>query len=244
MRSGSQALALGTLGLTAPERFLTLCSVVDEGSPRPRTVRIVVAKSGQDEAIWQHHLPAGAWFYGDGTVPWVGSSMCGVLRFRFGSQGVLRTLFADMRGGEYQIPPCESVIVDVARYTPSTDAAALAAAGFPAGSQLDVIGEITDGTSEDFTPMQFTAPSSWGAGGADASARIFAPPGAYAFELYPDSPLAPNNTFEVSPPGARRDFANGLNQPASSPLPVVSAAVTVQARGAAPQPCKLVFFVR
>lgn len=247
-RAGSASLALGELGALAPLQFLPVCSVQDEGRPRPRTVRIRIAKQGEEESNINHHLPGGVYWRSDSSAAWVGSSvtaMCGLVRFVYGSQGMLRTLLCDLQGGEYQIPPCEYLTVTAARYTPSTDAAALAAIGFPAGSVLECAGEIADGCAEDFTPMMYTAPSSWpGGAGTDALARVHAPPGAYAFELYPDTALAAQNTFEVSPPGARRDFANGVWTPPTTPLPLLSSSVAVQARGSSPQRCKLVFFVR
>jgi hypothetical protein len=244
-RSGRAELARGALGALAPVKWQPLCNIfADNGKPVARTVRVSVARSENDsDALANTRLPAGVWWKRGASVAWVGggTSQCnGALRFRFGSQGAARVLVCDLASGDYQVPSCEHLYVEATRYTPGSDAAAIAALGLDV--ETEVQAEISDGTSPDFSPMLVTAPSSW-TGGADASAVVAVAPGAYAFDLYADSVLGADNVFEVSPPGARRDFANSVLQP-NGPLPVVSNLVTVQARGAAPVSARLVFFVR
>lgn len=244
-RAGRATLARGALSTLAPTSWRPLCNIfADNGNPVARTVRVQVARAASNsEAVSNFRLPAGVWWTHGSTVPWIGSSVSqcnGALRFKYGSQGVSRVLLCDLASGDYQVPSCEHLYVEAVRYTPGSDAAAIAALGLDVDSEVQA--EISDGTAPDFSPMLCTAPSSWGAG-ADASAVVAVAPGAYAFDLYPDAPTGAANTFEVSPPGARRDFAGGVIQP-SGPLPVVSNSITVQARGAAAVSARLVYFVR
>lgn len=240
-RSGDVALARGDLLALKPPGWKSLCNVYSpDGQAVARTVRVHVS-----DGLANLRLPAGVWWTSGSSVAWVGggTAACnGALRFRYGSQGVARTLVCDLASGEYQVPSCEHLYVDACRYTPGSDASAIAALGL--GVDLLTAAEISDGTSADYTPMMVTAPSSWpGGAGTDSSAVVAVPPGAYAFDLFSDTVTGAANTFELSPPGARRDFAGGIMQP-SGPLPVQSNTITVQARGAAPVAARLVFFVR
>jgi hypothetical protein len=240
-RAGRASLPRGSLTTLQPAGFKPICNVyADAGQAVARTVRVQVS-----DGLTNLRLPAGVWWTYGTSVPWVGGGAVacnGALRFRYGSQGVQRTLLCDLASGEYQLPSCEHVYVDAVRYTPGTDAAAIAALGLDA--DLLVQAEISDSSAADYTPMILSAPSSWpGGAGVDSSAVVAVPPGAYSFDLYPDASTGGANTFELSPPGARRDFANGIIQP-SGPLPVVGNTITVQARGAAPVLARLVYFVR
>lgn len=241
-RSGTATLDVGTIGARAPVRWMPLCSAVSEQA-RPRVVRVRVERASSDDPLWSYGLPAGVWWTPreGATQAWIGDDLslgeCGVLRFAFGTQGMQRRIMCDLRSGDYQLPPCEFLTVEAARYTPGPDVS-------PTSAAVEVAGEISDGATTDYTPMQYTAPSSWPAPALESegdSAVIAAPPGAYALELYPDAPGNPG-VLELWPPGARRDFTQWV--PASSPLPLVSDVVTVRASGGAPQPCRLVFWVR
>ena len=242
-RGSSTTLERGDLGALAPSTWKGLVNVHDE-QPAPRTVRVRVSRSqGHSEDLDNFRLPAGVWWKVGGSVAWVGSSssQCnGALRFRFGSSSASRVVIADLASGDYQVPSCEHLYVDVVRYTPGNNASAIAALGLDVPSEVQA--EISDGVGADFSPLLCTAPSSW-TGTTDASALIAVAPGAYAFDLYADSVLSADNVFELSPPGARRDFAAGVLQP-NGPLPVLSNTITVQARGAAPVAARLVYFVR
>jgi hypothetical protein len=243
-RRGSQTtLERGDLSALEPAKWKTLVNVRDT-DPRPRTVRVAVAASrGESDALPNIRLPAGVWWRRGSSVRWVGSSVSqcnGALRFRFGSSAAARVLIADLASGDYQVPSCEHLHVDVVRYTPGSDAAAIAALGLDVPTEVQA--EISDGVAPDFSPLLCTAPSSW-TGTTDASALLAVAPGAYAFELFADSPIGTGNVFEVSPPGALRDFSTPAYQP-SGPLPVVSNLITVQARGAAPLSARIVYWVR
>lgn len=245
-RSGRALLPRGALLSLAPVTWKPICNVFNEGAPVARTVRVSVARdASKSDDLGNIRFSAGVWWKLGASVPWVGggTSQCnGVLRFEFGSQGASRTLLCDLAPGDYQIPSCEHLYVEAARYTPGSDASAIAALGLDLDTEVQA--EISDGTSPDFSPMVVSAPSSWpGGAGVDSSALVAVAPGAYALELYADAPTGADNAFELSPPGALRNFATGQLQP-NGPLPVLSNVVTVQARGAAPVPARLVYFVR
>lgn len=242
-RGNRLTLERGDLSTLFPVKWRPLCNVSD-AAPISRTVRVRVSRSaGESDDLPNIRLPAGLWWRLGASVPWVGSSssQCnGALRFRFGSSEAARVLITDLASGDYQVPSCEQLYIDVCRYTPGSDAAAIAALGFDVPTEVQA--EISDGNSADFSPMLCTAPSSW-TGTTDASAVLAVPPGAYAFELFSDSPIGSGNVFELSPPGALRNFDDGVYQP-SGPLPVLSNLINVQARGAAPLASRLVFWVR
>jgi hypothetical protein len=245
-RTGTSALPLGELGAVKPALWQSVCNN-DDTTPRPRTVRIHVARTEWTDQLIHERLPAGVWWeYGD-SARWIGvgdDAQCGALRFRYGSSGVQRMVICDLAAGEYVVPACEYLSVEATRYTPSANLARLQELGYT--SEIEVSGEIVDGAVADYTPLVFTAVSSWPQGESaepDYASVCACPPGAYSFELFADFPSAPNNTFEVSLPGALRSFENGVHQPVS-PLPVVAPYVRVQCRGTEPQPCRIVFFVR
>lgn len=247
-RAGTQSLPLGELGAVEPGKWLSVCSLVEDKAPKARTVRIQVARTETVEALYHERLPAGVWWGHHDSAPWIGAgsdAQCGALRFRYGSVGVQRMLITDLASGEYQIPACEYLTVEAVRFTPSTDEARLIELGY--AGDIEVAGEIVDGAIADFSPMQVTALSPWASSefpDVDRASVVAVPPGAYAFELFPDFPVATDNAFEVSIPAAIRSFADGTQQPPTSPLPVVSPFVRVQCRGQYPQPCRIVFYVR
>jgi hypothetical protein len=243
-RRGSQlTLERGELGTLEPMNWKSLVNVNSE-LPAPRTVRVRVSRSrSESDSLPNIKLPAGVWWRLGSSVRWVGSSasQCnGAIRFRFGSSSAARVLIADLASGDYQVPSCEHLYVDVVRYTPGSNAAAIAALGLDVPTEVQA--EISDGVAPDFSPLFCTAPSSW-ADVTDERAVIAVAPGAYAFDLYADLPTGIYNKFEISPPGALRNFADGVLQP-PGPLPVLSNVISVQARGVAPVTASLVFFVR
>ena len=93
--------------------------------------------------------------------------------------------------------------------------------------------------------MMFTAPSQWRALTIGEDARIAAPPGAYAFEVYPrGTAVDPGTRIETQRPASVRDFGAGVWLPPSSPLPLIDNAVNVSAIGGIARHCDIVFFVR
>lgn len=236
-RSGTVELSLPPPGTAEPRQWLPLCSIAGEGGTRPRVVRVRVERAAQDDPLWSHSLPAGVWWrlHGGDTEPWIGSitgpSYCGALRFTCGSLGMQRRVLCDLRGGDYQIAPCDHLTVEATCYTPGNVAAL-----YP----LEVAAEIADGQSIDYTPMQFTAPSTW----TTAVSAVAAPPGAYAVDVYPDDP-ADGGHVELVPPGAVRDFSIGGEwKPPTTPLPLVRDSVLVRSTNVPPVNCRLVFWVR
>jgi hypothetical protein len=206
-----------------------------------------VGKTSFTDVLFQASLYAGVWWKPETDFSaWIGSDhpYCGVIRFEYGSQGFQRTIYCDLRSGEYQIPPCEFLRVTAARYTPATDISG----EFPYTVDLaswQIEGEIADGVAPDFTPMIFTAPSTWGAAAAGDYLKIAAPPGAYAFEVSPVSPTdTTGNVFRTSEPASVRDFENGIWLPPSSPLPLLEAFVQIASDLPSVRQVRLVFFVR
>lgn len=246
-RSGTIEVPIGGEGTFSPRRWFPVCSVGNLGAKEgfARSVRVRVGKASYDTPLYQAGLPAGVWWTPDSDFTrWIGANYFGVLRFTYGSLGMQRELFCDLRSGEYQIPPCQFLRVDATRYTPATTH------GGEDPFTVDptpysVEGEIADGTSPDFTPMLFTAPSEWGALDADEFAQVAAPPGAYAFEVYggrSDADFA-GNRFATAQPASVRDFVTGVWLPPSSPLPLIHPYVQIST-GNTVRSCDLVFWVR
>lgn len=240
---------MGELGALKPSRWYPVASAGQLGDTKavPRSVRVRVSKVEYSDVLYQASLYAGAWWQPeDGFTAWIGNDhpYCGVIRFEYGSQGLQRTIFCDLRSGEYQIPPCEFVRVSATRYTPATDVSG----EFPYTvdrADWQIEGEIADGVAVDFSPMVFTAPSTWGGTAAGEYVKVAAPPGAYAFEVCPvSSNDSAGNRFQTSEPASVRDFEGGVWLPPSSPLVLQNAYVEIACDLPSTRQCRLVFFVR
>jgi hypothetical protein len=209
-------------------------------------VRVRVSKTAALDVLQSSSLLAGGWWAPDDSYALWHQKYHGVIRFEYGYAGMLRTLFCDLRSGEYQIPPCEFVRLTATRYTPAVDIIG----EFQELVDLtpyQIEGEISDGVAADFTPMLFTVPSFWTLQEDNwQQNKIAVPPGAYAFDLFPDYvegsyPAA--GRFEVSYPGVVRDFSTGEWFP-SGPVPLIGDSVIVTVKDGQPQNCQLVFYVR
>jgi hypothetical protein len=246
-RAGTVELPTGDLGAQFPSRWYPVASVEDPGKPKARTVRVRVSKTAAQDVLQSSSLLAGGWWAPDDTFSIWHQKYHGVLRFEYGYEGMLRTLFCDLRSGEYQIPPCEFVRLTATRWTPAIDIVG----EFQELVDLtpyQIEGEISDGVAADFTPMLFTMPSFWNLQEDNwQQNRIAVPPGAYAFDVLPDEVTtaygAASQRFEVSTPGAVRDFANGEWFP-HGPLPLLEDSVTITVRDGDPMSCRVVFYVR
>ena len=256
-RSGKVSIPVGPEGALKPTEWKAVCSIGNSGESgsKARSVRIRVGKGDDTQPLFQASLVAGVWWTPDDDyTAWTGSvhPYCGVLRFEYGYQGMQREIFTDMRSGEYQIPPCEFLRVTAARYTPAVSQGG----EFPYTVDTTpyvVEGEIADDVATDFSPMLFTAPSYWGDADAGDYLKIAAPPGAYAFDVYPDLstggdsfPDPPDGgAFYTRNPASIRDLVNGIWLPPSSPIPLIESYVEI-AVGDNPtlRNCSIVFFVR
>lgn len=239
-RSGTARLPVGLPGLRAPATWMPVCSVQSDGV-RPRVVRVRVSERQQDDPLFQWSLPAGVWWSKPSTTkPFIGDvgafGRCGVIRYTYGSHGVQRTIMHDLRSGEYQIPPCEYLNVEAARYTPGS---AVYPSGFP---DMECAAEITDGITPDFTPMLFTAPTPEDNYGSPETIGCCVPPGAYAVEVYSEKGGA--SRVVLSSPIAIRDYSTGEFSPPYSPLPLSTDVVFVRAGKSQAMPVNLVFFIR
>jgi hypothetical protein len=245
-RSGTVSLPTGDEGSTSPKRWYPVASVGELGAgvDAARSVRVRVGKASYASPLHQASLPAGVWWQPEPDfAKWIGDSYFGAIRFLYGYKGLLREIYCDLRGGEYQIPPCEFLRVEATRYTP----AVTTGGEFPFDvdhTPYVIEGEIADGMAPDFTPMQFTARSQWGDLEADEYAKVAAPPGAYAFEVYARSPApSTGNRFTTLSPASVRDFVDGVYLPPSSPLPLINAYALIAA-GSVLRDCDLVYWVR
>jgi hypothetical protein len=246
-RSGTRELPTGPQNTRQPGQWYPVCGIGDLGDVAPvsRTVRVRVSKSSYSDPLYQASLPAGVWWAPDEEfTSWTGANYCGVLRFTYGASGMQRVVYCDLRSGEYQFPACAFLRVDATRYTP----AANVGGEFPFTvdeTPYQVEAEIGDGYTSDYTPMLLTAPSEF-SGSVDPGdfVKVAAPPGAYAFEIYPRQAADLNNRFETRTPASVRDFADGVWLPPSSPLPLVEAYVEVACDQPLIRDCSLVFFIR
>jgi hypothetical protein len=247
-RAGTVELPTGDLGAQYPTRWFPVASVEDPGKPKARTVRVRVSKTAALDVLHSSSLTAGGWWAPDDTFSIWHQKYHGVLRFEYGYEGMLRTLFCDLRSGEYQVPPCEFVRLTATRWTPAVDIIG----EFPVLVDLtpyQVEGEISDGVAADFSPMLFTMPSFWWKQEDNwQQNKVAVPPGAYAFDVYPDLAIASGfgpgaSRFQVSNPAAVRDFGAGDWYP-PGPLPLIEDSVTITVPDGDPAACCVVFFVR
>jgi hypothetical protein len=245
-RSGTVELPTGDLGTHWPTRWYPVAAVEDPGHPKARTVRVRVSKTAALDVLHSSSLIAGGWWAPDESYALWHQKYHGVIRFEYGYAGMLRTLFCDLRSGEYQIPPCEFVRLTATRYTPAVDIIG----EFQELVDLtpyQIEGEIADGVAADFTPMLFTVPSFWTLQEDNwQQNRIAVPPGAYAFDLLPDYAVGSYpaaGRFEVSFPAVVRDCSTGEWFP-SGPVPLIEDSVIVTVKDQRPQDCRLVFYVR
>jgi len=184
-RAASAQLMRDGPTLTPPTRQIL---AFDDGEARPRILRVQLAAriSGASDAAQERSA------YAIGTAgmldqveggqpsPWYGGAAM-ILRCG-GAVGVRRTLVADLRSGEYALPPCESVELSVRYYETDDDAIAPV--------PLDIQAEVADGTLPDATPLQLTAARfvSWvGDPAPGGIARCPVPQGAWGWDLLPGS---------------------------------------------------------
>lgn len=155
---------------------------LDERIVRPVTMRVdaraLASGRTDEEAASMVGLAGGAgvwWNYHDGVpAPWDGGA---ALRIVYGSvPGIRRTIYADLRAGDYALPPCNAVEVSAAYWNPTdSDADDLGT------SQLEVSVELADGDCADASPLRVSCVRS--IPGVDTTSCMV-PPGAYAWDVY------------------------------------------------------------
>jgi hypothetical protein len=240
VRSQTITLPPGALGALTPREWRFLARVTDE-TERARTLRLRVSRSaGESEAPWSCRLPCGIWWTKGNSSNWIGSrndQSNGVLRIRLGSRGMSRVLHADLASGDYQLPPCEQVYIDAARYTPGGDAGALASIGLDQPTEVQA--ELSDGATDDYSPLMVTAPVRW-TGSVDPPITVAVPSGAYAWDAYPDANEDATSGFLVTPPSVYRG-TDGFYP--MGPIPVISDVLRVSWQSSTVA-AFLVFYVR
>ncbi len=155
---------------------------------RPRTLRVDarVMLSGVSEEAGRNAVlrigGAGVWWNETegGPTPWWGGA---ALKITYGSHpGIRRTIYADLRAGEYALPPCDHFEVSAAYWTQDTEDYGLDVLGT---SLLEVSAEVAEGDAGETSPLLLSATRHLSGGGSICAV----PPGAYAFEVYAETAL-------------------------------------------------------
>lgn len=147
---------------------------------RPRVLRVrlrALTPYGDEitQATQAMGYTAGIWWPLPSGERWQqGSYRCGGMRIRYGSNpGIFREVYADLREGEYNIPPCETASIAAAWWSPLQDY------GDDGGWELETAVEIAEGDAIESTPLVLTAGRLIEPG---PSVPCYVPPGAYAFD--------------------------------------------------------------
>lgn len=157
-------------------------------SIQPRTLRIdarVLLDGVDDEAQRNAVLRLGGagvwWTEGEGAqIPWFGGA---ALKIVCGSHpGIRRTIYADLRPGEYALPPCEHFEISAAYWTPDSDVSGDYGLDALGTSLLEVSAEVAEGETGEVSPLLVSATRR-----IDTGSICAVPPGAYAFEVYADT---------------------------------------------------------
>jgi hypothetical protein len=218
-RANSRRFELGAVG--APIFY----ALVDHADTKiaPRTIRIkssllVPGEPDEAQASLAQGLISSVWW---SDPPWhQGFDRLGCMRLRFGSvEGIFRDVYADLREGEYNLPPCQTISVHAAYWR-----------SYPAQAshELEVSAEIATGESVESTPLTFTATMDADMGETTpdhpSNTRYCpAPPGAYAFEALAGGGtgiIATGDTNGFAPPAlyVERDPGEGRWLPPSTPI--------------------------
>jgi hypothetical protein len=221
-RKASLLLERGDLSATEPT-FLNLVDIAASGTSKPRVLRVsleLVTGSGEGEGgepiapAAGGFLAAGAWYNpaiaSSDSPAWLFRDH-GVLEIKCGdgASEPVRTIYADIRSGEFQLPPCDFARVRVARYY---------AGDTPMGGDYRVSAQLVDGFAGDPSPLTFTAIRRFTIAGGDGGfSLLFPPQGAYAFELYPQS----GRVFEANH-GLQRNRLGAVQDPPNSPIPLAA----------------------
>lgn len=181
-----QATQTRTLHLQEPfeiePKFILMCELTDH-IQSPRVVRVKLRSENQQYNEYQQNsysqgYTAGIWWPTPSGNFWnAGSYRSGALRFRFGSTpGIIRDNFADLREGEYNIPPCQTVQVSAAWWSPRRDY------GDDHSIPLEVSIEVATGEAIESTPLVLTCSRLIEGLGSEIDRACWVPPGAYAFD--------------------------------------------------------------
>lgn len=224
----SKVLSHGAQSL-APRGWSLVASLHDVGEQRPRVLRVQADAMGLGDelgayvaqnaacGVWWNRLAQSGESFGqwdaNAVYPWQGGA---ALRITCGSlPGVSRTIYADLRSGDYNLPPCEYVEVHAAVWSPS--------GGAPPDWRVQA--EIAEGMAIESTPMRVTARRS--CANDTYRAACIAPPGAYAFEVGGNEPGGGVIASGAATP-VTRNYDTGAWTPPTTPHLLVEARVIVE----------------
>ena len=217
-----------------PRAWELIASLHGDGQQRERVVRVECERVGGADDWGRYwawgfagvpyaHLTQGGAGDGGGSFaewgelyPWLGT---GSLKFTWGSHpGIARTIYCDLRSGEYNIPPCEFLEVHAAAWDP------FAVGEVSEAGEWRVSGEIAAGIAHESTPITVTAllygePSTY-------RAVCPRPPGAYAFEVGGNEPAGVRAYGGLHP--VVRNYETGLWQPPTTPIPLIERHVVIE----------------
>lgn len=165
---------------------------------------------------------AGLWWE-PGQQWWQNGDVLACVRLRFGSSpGIFRDVYADLREGEYNLPPCSSVNVAIAYRR---------AQAIQGGPDLEVGAEVADGESAESTPLVLTCAADINhtqsgldtIAGIAGSRRCPVPPGAYAFDVRAGATGVVLRDYGGQGYGApsilvERDWETGRHVPPTQPI--------------------------
>lgn len=212
-RFATVTLERGAVGVRVPT-WRTVFQFAEEAQ-RPRTLRIetraIVDGMSDDMRRAAAALAGGAgiWWGDEGEDLWDGGA---AMRLTYGTQpGIQRTVYADLRSGEYAIPPCSAFELSAAYWAPIENQL----------GPLELAAELADGDCGDCTPLQLSATRKdepYNEARSIASLRYCpVPPGAYAWEVYSDRPQVHARCGLVE---VIRDRVTGAWQPPTMPHPI------------------------
>lgn len=224
-RTVTRAFAISPKSFSPPfSEVLRISDTKQDARVLRVSTRAIVQGLSEDEQRAMARTIGGAGIYWNREnglpSPWLGGA---ALRITTGSTpGMPRTIFADLREGEYVLPPCTDVGVSVAYW--KTNANADNSIG---DSPLEVTLEVADGTLADPTPLQVSAQRfiPWfgedvtGDTGGAGVKRCAIPPGAYAWDAFADG--VSTLRAKCGPLTAARDPDGTKWAPPFFPLPLV-----------------------
>ena len=211
-------------GVTTEPRFVELLRLEDT-KQLPRVLRVqtrIVGGSKSDiqrEELLGQIGSAGVWWnseLGDNglqSVPWDGGA---AMQIETGTVGAgTRMIYADIRPGEYVLPPCTHARVSAAWWR-------LGVSTLFQDAPLEVTVEIADGVLADYTPFMVSAQRSVWTGDTVLPghvASVSVPPGAYAWDVGMDG-QTPRIEARCGTVHAIRDRVLGVHWPGVFPLPM------------------------
>lgn len=243
--TSASATETRTLGLQTPfeqaPKFQRLVELqTKEVVPRVVRLRLRSLLPSLDEYAQDSYAQgytAGIWWPSQplGSIWDEASYRCGALRIRYGSSpGIFREVYVDLRGGEFNVPPCENVAISAAYWSPRYDY------GDDGSYGLEVQAEIATGEAIESTPLVLTAARVIDpVNGPNETCWV--PPGAYAFDAYAGF----NRLIVENEAGlyVERNPSTGLWVPPSTPI-LLGASRSLSVSADAPVKVTIQFYVR